>query len=187
MVSAAGGKQRDGDGPVISMLAFSETVNTVVSAAATTTGTYGTVSTEVYAMTDEPGITEGHAREILARAGVAAADPETYEARRITGGWSFGWRKNAGTPLLGTVGWVVADNGKWRSQALGTTAEDVAQALLENRPLTRPWATIRDSRHQPARTGTTQNPTDVNPPETSTPAGQTRSKQIPEPRTAEQS
>ena len=39
----------------------------------------------------------------------------------------------------GTIGWVVADNGRCRGQPLWTTAEAVVQSLLEGRPVARPW------------------------------------------------
>ena len=90
-------------------------------------------------MSEVPEISEEAARSVLAGAGVPAADPASYRARRISGGWSFGWREDAGPPLAGTVGWVVADNGKFFGQPGWATAEDVARSLMEDRPITRPW------------------------------------------------
>ena len=86
-----------------------------------------------------PEISEEAARSVLSEAGSPAADKARYQTRRISGGWSFGWRADAGRPLVGTVGWVVADNGKFGVQPFWATAEDVALSLMEDRPLTRPW------------------------------------------------
>ena len=90
-----------------------------------------------FAVVDE--MSEQHARAALAEKGVSAADPEYYEALRVRGGWSFRWREDAGPPRPGTIGWVVADNGRCRGQPLWTTAEEVVQSLLVGRPVARPW------------------------------------------------
>lgn len=84
-------------------------------------------------------ISEESARSVLAGEGVPAASAESYEALRISGGWSFRWREDSGTPRSGTIGWVVADNGQCRGQPLWATAEDVARSLMEGRPVARPW------------------------------------------------
>ena len=76
-------------------------------------------------------LSEMQARTVLSQAGSPAADPAKYHARRISGGWSFGWREDAGPPLLGTIGWVVADNGRCRGQRLGMRANEVVQALMD--------------------------------------------------------
>ena len=90
-------------------------------------------------MSEVSELSEEDARSVLSEAGSDAADPALYRARRISGGWSFGWREDAGPPLIGTVGWVVADNGKFFGQPGWATAEDVARSLLEDRPVARPW------------------------------------------------
>ena len=78
-------------------------------------------------------MSEQQARETLTRIGSPAADPVEYEARRVRGGWSFRWREGSGPFLLGTIGWVVADNGECGGQHLGMTAEETVQALMEDR------------------------------------------------------
>ena len=86
-----------------------------------------------------PEISEESARSVLAGEGVPAASSENYEALRISGGWLFRWREDAGTPRSGTIGWVVADNGRFGGQPLWAAAEDVARSLMEDRPVARPW------------------------------------------------
>ena len=76
-------------------------------------------------------MSEMQARRVLSKAGSPAADPASYRARRISGGWSFGWREDAGPPLIGAIGWVVADNGRCRGQRLGMRADQVVQALMD--------------------------------------------------------
>ena len=39
----------------------------------------------------------------------------------------------------GTIGWVVADNGRFGGQPLWAAAEDVARSLMQDRPVARPW------------------------------------------------
>ena len=76
-------------------------------------------------------ISEQQARKALSETGSPAADSDKYRARRISGGWSFGWHQDAEPPLLGTVGWVVTDAGRCGSQLLHETAEDAVRRLAE--------------------------------------------------------
>ncbi len=71
-------------------------------------------------------ISEEAARQALLDAHSAAHTPETYTARRIAGGWIFGWNPQAGPPLIPTRVWVVSDRGEVR--ALGFS-ETTVQAL----------------------------------------------------------
>ena len=79
-------------------------------------------------------MTEEQARRALSEIGSPAANPDNYQARRIQGGWAFGWRENAGPPLVGTKGWVVADNGRSGTQKMSETAEETVQRLAESEP-----------------------------------------------------
>lgn len=55
-------------------------------------------------------MSEPKARAILNGIGSPAADPKTYRAMRVAGGWVFVWR-NADEMPLGTGSWIVADSG----------------------------------------------------------------------------
>ncbi len=84
-------------------------------------------------------ISEKQARKVLEKDGSPAANSKHYESIRVHGGWSFRWREDAGVPRPGTIGWVVADNGKYRGQPLWATAEEVTKSLLAGQQLKRPW------------------------------------------------
>lgn len=75
-------------------------------------------------------MTEDAAREVLRRAGAAAADPVRYAATRRQGGWSFAWSRDRGEPPVGSRRWVVADDGQVRVLGLRERADDVIAALL---------------------------------------------------------
>ena len=79
-------------------------------------------------------LSEQEARETLAEFGSPAADPAKYAARRIGGGWLFNWRADAGPPLLGTIGWVVADNGRCTGKTFRMRADEVVQSLMQADP-----------------------------------------------------
>jgi hypothetical protein len=76
-------------------------------------------------------LSEEAARTALAEAGSPAADPATYQAQRRERGWAFGWRPEAGTPSIGTIAWVVADNGAARGCRMSESVDDVIDHLLE--------------------------------------------------------
>jgi hypothetical protein len=69
-------------------------------------------------------ITEEAAREILRTEGSEAANPDYFAATRRTDGWSFGWRPDLGDAPIGSLRWIVADNGRARSLRLRELADD---------------------------------------------------------------
>lgn len=89
------------------------------------------MSTSDSEKTTGPGISEERAREILAGARSPAADPDKYTAERIHNGWLFGWNPEAGPALIGTIGWVVADNGKCAGKHFTMRADGVIKSLMD--------------------------------------------------------
>lgn len=71
-------------------------------------------------------ISEAVARQALLDAHSAAHKLGSYTARRIAGGWIFGWNPQAGPPLIPTRAWLVSDLGDVRALGFSETA---AQAL----------------------------------------------------------
>ena len=74
-------------------------------------------------------MSEEGARAALSAVRSPAADPSKYDARRLEGGWLFGWSASAGRPPMDTRSWVVADTGEARRLTLKALAEDVLRGL----------------------------------------------------------
>ena len=79
-----------------------------------------------------PKLTEAAARQALAEHRSPAADVQRYSARRVSGGWAFGWRQHDdGQPVeIGTIPWVVTDTSLVGGQRLGETAEQAIRRLI---------------------------------------------------------
>lgn len=74
-------------------------------------------------------ISEQEAREVLAAARSAAADSRKYLARRLDGGWLFGWNPDVGRPPMNTRSWVVSDRREARWLKPKEYAEEALRAL----------------------------------------------------------
>lgn len=79
-------------------------------------------------------ISETEARQALAAAGSPAADASRYQASRRDRGWAFSWRSDAGPAPIGSVVWVVSDNGKAQARPLSERVDDLLDQLDREDP-----------------------------------------------------
>lgn len=79
-------------------------------------------------------ISEAAARLELKQLYSAAANPARYDAWRKTDGWLFGLRRDSGPVLMGTVAWIVADNGRASTLSFHEHADDVIAREMARGP-----------------------------------------------------
>lgn len=73
-------------------------------------------------------ISEADARAALAAAHSAASDPQQYEARRLDGGWLFGWKTVEGPAPMGARTWIVTDAARVRRLGFSESGADGIRA-----------------------------------------------------------
>jgi hypothetical protein len=75
-------------------------------------------------------LSEDAARELLRRDESEAANPDYFAGTRRTNGWSFAWRHDLGDAPVGSLRWIVADNGRSRALEPRERADDgIAEEL----------------------------------------------------------